>query len=185
VEFAIRSLDAATWPEFASLVERHGGVFGGCWCMGFHAEMSRSAEGNRAAKLARVRAGTSHAALVFDGATCVGWCQFGAPAELPRIKLRRAYEEAGSPPPDWRITCFFVDRAYRHRGVARAALQGALDAIAGLGGGAVESYPQEDPEHEVAGRFLYNATLGLFAAAGFERVHRLGKNHWVVRRVLG
>jgi hypothetical protein len=33
-----RSLDATTWPDFAGLVERHNGVFGGCWCMGFHEE---------------------------------------------------------------------------------------------------------------------------------------------------
>jgi hypothetical protein len=28
---------------------------------------------------------------VYDEATCVGWCQFGSPDELPRIKHRRAY----------------------------------------------------------------------------------------------
>jgi len=26
---------------------------------------------------------------VLDGATCVGWCQFGGTDELPRIKHRR------------------------------------------------------------------------------------------------
>jgi hypothetical protein len=53
--------------------------------------------------------------------TCVGWCQFGTPDELPRIKFARAYREIDNDPPDWRITCFFVDRAYRHKGVAAAA----------------------------------------------------------------
>ena len=41
----------------------------------------------------RVRAGTAHAALVFDGDDCVGWCQFGAPDEVPRIKNRAAVRE--------------------------------------------------------------------------------------------
>jgi hypothetical protein len=36
--FAVRPLDELTWPDFARLVERHNGVWGGCWCMGFHAE---------------------------------------------------------------------------------------------------------------------------------------------------
>ncbi|RDJ93637.1 GNAT family N-acetyltransferase, partial [Lacticaseibacillus rhamnosus] len=33
-----RPLDETTWADFARLVERHNGVWGGCWCMGFHAE---------------------------------------------------------------------------------------------------------------------------------------------------
>ncbi len=36
--FDIRPLDETTWPDFARLVERHNGVWGGCWCMSFHAE---------------------------------------------------------------------------------------------------------------------------------------------------
>ena len=54
------------------------------------------------------RVGGAHAALVYAGDDCVGWCQFGPPAELPRIKHRRAYEQgAGADPsaPDSRITC--------------------------------------------------------------------------------
>lgn len=41
----------------------------------------------------------------------------------------------------WRITCFVVDRNYRHRRVARVALQAALEAIRDKGGGLVEAYP--------------------------------------------
>jgi hypothetical protein len=75
------------------LVERNNGIFGGCWCMGFHPEgvgKDTTAELNRDRKLARVRAGTAHAALVFHGDDCLGWCQFGTPGELPRIKNRAA-----------------------------------------------------------------------------------------------
>ena len=89
----MRALDATTWPDFARLVESQNGVWGGCWCMGFHAEgvgRGHTPEGNRAAKEARVRDGRAHAALVYDGGECVGWCQFGPTAELPRIKHGRA-----------------------------------------------------------------------------------------------
>jgi len=36
--FTTKSLDETTWPDFAALVERHNGVWGGCWCMSFHQE---------------------------------------------------------------------------------------------------------------------------------------------------
>src|SRR4051794_26746659 len=118
----VRPLDGTTWPDFAALAERHNGVGGGCWCLGVHAEGGGSSHDRAAKKEARVREGRAHAALVYDGATCVGWCQFGPTDELPRIKHRKAYLEGLEALPDWRITCFFVDRERRRSGVAAAAL---------------------------------------------------------------
>jgi hypothetical protein len=40
--YTVRALDESTWPAFATLVERNNGIFGGCWCMGFHPEDSRT-----------------------------------------------------------------------------------------------------------------------------------------------
>ncbi|CAN7669034.1 hypothetical protein [Mesorhizobium sp. LjNodule214] len=179
--FSTKPLDATTWPGFAALVERHNGVWGGCWCMAFHAK-STGAAGNRAAKEALVREGRAHAALVFDGPACVGWCQFGPTQELPRIKHRRAYEEGLTMLPDWRITCFFSDKSYRGKGVASAALAGALVEIARLGGGTVESYPEDAEGRSVAGAFLHNGTLAMFEQQGFRRAGQIGKHRWVVER---
>ena len=38
VWLAIEAVTASTWPEFAAMVERHNGVWGGCWCLEFHPE---------------------------------------------------------------------------------------------------------------------------------------------------
>lgn len=182
-----RMLDASTWPDFAGLVERYNGVWGGCWCMSFHAEgvgRGRTAAQNRADKEARVREGRAHAALVYDGEACVGWCQFGPAGELPRIKHRREYAAGVTELPDWRITCFFVDSKYRNGGVASAALEGALREISRLGGGTVESYPQESDGRSLAASFLYNGTLSMFENRGFARTRRLGRNHWVVSKIV-
>jgi GNAT superfamily N-acetyltransferase len=119
---------------------------------------------------------------VFDGATCVGWCQFGSPDELPRIKHQRAYREGFAVHPDWRITCFFVDRKYRGTGVASAALKGALQAIARLGGGTVESFPDDAEGRSVSASFLHNATVSMFERQGFTRIRRLGKDRWLVTK---
>lgn len=183
----VRALDPSTWPDFARLIERQSGVWSGCWCMAFHAEgagRNKTAEQNRAEKEALVLAGRAHAALVYDGADCVGWCQFGAAEELPRIKHRREYAKDGAILPDWRITCFFIEDEYRHRGVAAAALDGALDEIARLGGGTVESYPEETDGRTVSEPFLYNGTLSMFESAGFARGRRLGRSRWVVTKVV-
>jgi GNAT superfamily N-acetyltransferase len=139
----------------------------------------------RALKEARVREGRAHATLVFDDGRCIGWCQFGPTPELPRIKYQKPYRERLRELPGRRITCFFVARTHRHRGVADAALAGALREIARLGGGTVESYPEDTSVRKVSGSFLHNGTLAMFERQGFARSRLIGKHHWVVGRRVG
>ncbi len=183
--YTVTALDESTWPAFAALVEANNGVFGGCWCMGFHPEgvgKDSTPALNRERKLARVRDGTAHAALVFDGDDCVGWCQFGRPDELPRIKNRAAYEKERTTLPDWRIGCCYVGKGHRRQGVASAALAGAVDLIAGHGGGVVEGYPE--PGDAVSAGFLYNGALSTYETLGFRQDRRIGKHRWVVTKVV-
>src|SRR6185312_8015994 len=60
-----RPLDASTWDAFADLVERNNGIFGGCWCIGFHSVYQRGVSDPRTLKEQLVRAGEAHAAMVF------------------------------------------------------------------------------------------------------------------------
>ena len=155
--------------------------------MAFHpkgAARGKSAAHNRAEKECRVRAGTAHAALVYDASACVAWCQFGSPDELPRIKRQRAYRDVLTRLPDWRVTCLFVDKSYRRKGVALAALKGALQQVARLGGGIVESYPEDVAGRAVSAAFLHNGSVSMFETEGFDRTRPLGKKHWVVTKVV-
>ena len=173
---------------FAALVERHNGIFGGCWCIWFHpdcAERGQGADGNRALKRRLVEEGTAHAALVFDGDRAVAWCEFGTPEELPNIHHRKEYEAAVDVLPDYRLTCIFIDKAYRRKGISALALRGALDLIAQAGGGTVEGYPQDTSDgRRVGPSFLYNGTRSLYEAAGFTYERPKGKNHTVMRRTV-
>jgi hypothetical protein len=89
--YATRLLTPETWADFAALVEANNGVWGGCWCIGFHPEgLGGTAEAHRIAKRAHTDRGTVHQVLVYDGDDAVGWCQFGTPDELPHIKNAKA-----------------------------------------------------------------------------------------------
>jgi GNAT superfamily N-acetyltransferase len=183
--YTVSPLNASTWDAFAELVERNNGVFGGCWCIGFHAEGNRMGSGRRAIKEERVRTDRSHAALVFDEeGLAQGWCQYGSPSELPRIKHRREYDKDAPPLPDWRITCFYVDKRHRRQGIARAALEGALSQIGAAGGGLVEAISEVTLGRPAAGRFLFSATVELFEDLGFTRQRPVGKHAWIVSRVV-
>lgn len=86
--------------------------------------------------------------------------------------------------PDYRLTCFFVDRRQRRKGVADAALGGALELIAAAGCGVVETYPYDIAGKKVSGSFLYNDTRSMLERSGFTFDPPKGKNHCVMRKVI-
>jgi len=183
--YETRSLDACTWEAFAELVERNNGIYGGCWCIGYHPECGQRGIDHRAVKEDRVHTGRAHAALVLDeDGAAQGWCQYGSPEELVGIEHIRAYDKDPPPRPDWRITCIYVDRRHRGRGIARMALEAALDLIADAGGGLVEAIPEVTAGREAQGRFLFSATVELFEQYGFTRGRQEGKHAWIVSRVV-
>jgi hypothetical protein len=183
-DFAVVALSPDTWPAFEALGTRHNGVFGGCWCTWFHTmsfEKTGEADANRSLKQQLVGEGRAHAALVLDGDEAVAWCQFGAPAELPNIHHRKEYEATMTAAPDYRVTCIFVDKRYRKRGLAAVALRGALDLIAAAGGGLVEGYPHDlPPGKKVSSSFLYNGTRTLYEELGFAYDRPKGQGNCVM-----
>jgi len=124
--------------------------------------------------------GRAHAALVFEGDEAVAWCEYGSPEELPNIRHRKEYEAELDRLPDYRITCLFVDRQHRRKGLTAVALRGALDLISQAGGGVVEGYPHDTDGQKVA--VLYNGTRSLFEQAGFTYVRPKGLKNCVMRR---
>jgi GNAT superfamily N-acetyltransferase len=201
--YTVKPLGPATWDAFANLAERHNGVWHGCWCTWFHANAGQpglvtfgtgtqpacaargeTAEGNRAIKERLVNEGRAHAALVFDGDVAVGWCEYGTPDELPNIYHRKEYEAGLDRLPDYRLTCFFVDRKYRRKGVSAVALRGALELIAQAGGGVVEAYPHDIDGKKVSSSFLYNGTRSLFEKAGFSYGRPKGTKNCVMSKMV-
>jgi GNAT superfamily N-acetyltransferase len=184
--YTTRHLDPDTWNDFARLVEANNGVWGGCWCMGFHPEGVRgdtTAAQNRAAKHEHVRNRSVHQVLVYSGAECVGWCQYGPPAELPNILNPKAYAKEARELPDWRIGCIFTGKGHRREGVARAAVAAALAAIEEAGGGLVEAYPEQvEGRKPQRGAYFHTGPENLFEEFGFVRDRRIAKWRWVMRR---
>ena len=139
---------------------------------------------NKRDKKALVRKGKSHAILVFARERPVGWCQYGPKEELPRIDAGRGYRKIGPPETServWRITCFFVDREFRGKGVSKIALKAALESIRKQGGGIVEAYPVVSKKMAAVAEWRWFGTPGMFEREGFKETGPLG-NTWVLMR---
>ena len=154
--------------------------------MGFQTDARagyESAADKREHKRELVGMGHAHAAVVFDGERAVGWCQFGRSSEIgPRNKFKKTYYPGLADEPDWRITCFFVDRKFRGQGVSSLALEGALGMIAEAGGGLVEAYPERTEGRDVSGAYIYLGTAAMFERRGFVPQRQVAKHHWVMTR---
>ena len=88
---------------------------------------------------------------------------------LPTRRASRPCRTGGSPATS-------SARGSGARAFAAAALAGALELIARLGGGNVEGYP-EDAGSVPAG-FLFNGALSTYAKLGFVRDGKIGKHRW-------
>ena len=186
--FQVKELGKETWPDFERMVEKHNGVWGGCWDTWFHMTPSLRKQWSgkhQEYKEKLVRANQSHSALVYDGADVVGWCQFGPLAELPGRML--GYGKMDVDLPDWRTTCFFVDRDHRREGVAKAALEGALRFIAAKGGGTVDGYPIALPKgKKYSNSFIWGGTESMYVNLGFHPLGSFGTSNrvMVMRKVV-
>lgn len=142
---------------------------------------------NREDKKALVRLGRSHAILVYHGNNPVGWCQYGTREELPRIDVGRNYRKVK--PLDeneklWRITCFFVDKEHRGKGVSKLALKTALDSIKKQGGGVVEAYPVVSEKMAAVAEWRWFGTPSMFRRQGFRKVAALGTSGVLMRKTI-
>jgi len=82
----------------------------------------------------------------------------------------------------WRITCFFVDRDHRGRGVAKIALHAALESIKKQGGGIVEAFPVVSKKMATVPEWRWFGTPGMFQKEGFQRVGPLGTSGVLMRK---
>jgi GNAT superfamily N-acetyltransferase len=184
--FTVRELGADTYTDFEKLAIKQGG----CWCMHYQRERPIGVRGdewkriNRRDKKALVERGKSHAILVYSDDSPVGWCQYGVREELPRIDAGRGYKKIGPPETDrklWRITCFFVERAFRGRGVSKFALKAVLKSIRKQGGGIVEAYPVVSKKMAAVAEWRWFGTPRMFEREGFRQIGPLGTT-WVLMR---
>jgi GNAT superfamily N-acetyltransferase len=130
-----------------------------------------------------VEKGASHGILVYANTEPVGWCQYGPKTELPRIDAGTIYKKLAIDDNSqrlWRITCFWVDRKHRNRGVAGTALAAALESIRRKGGGLVEAYPAKVKGFPAD----WTGTWPMFRKEGFEIVAPYGRSNVLVRRTL-
>jgi GNAT superfamily N-acetyltransferase len=100
----------------------------------------RPPETNKQAFHRIVEKGPPPGLLAFDGATAVGWCQLSPRDSLPWLDRTHPLKRVDALPV-WCISCFYVRKGYRKKGVTAALIREALNVARNAGAPALEAYP--------------------------------------------
>lgn len=166
-------------PDLWSDVERLfglNGACGGCWCMWWRAERNmpwNEIKGAPAKKMFKnlIQKGKVHGVLAFAEDESVGWCSFGPRIDFPRLEKVHAYKRSDTGDV-WSITCFFIHRKWRGRGLVRGLLRVAIEAMKKHGIRTVEGYPVTTTKdgRKLSGSLAWTGPLKIFEEQGFKIV---------------
>ena len=168
--FTIHPLTPQVWPALEDLFGQQGPV-SRCWCMYWRIGddyRQRPRDVNKAALCDLVKQGPPPGLLAFDGELAVGWCQLTPRAALPWLdrpwRLKRVDDV-----PVWSLSCFYLRKGYRKRGVTSALIAAALEMARRAGAPALEAYPLDAKLTPSTSSTGYVST---FQRAGFKVVAR-------------
>ena len=167
----VRAVRASDWEALAELFGARGAC-AGCWCMVWRLPRARWEAGrgavNRRALRRLVTGGTPPGVLAFAGGRAVGWCSVAPRAEFAALaskpSLATDWDER-----TWSVTCFFVAKDWRRRGLGRRLLDGALRLARAGGATRVEGYPAAPPRAggDLPAVFAWTGLPATFEACGF------------------
>lgn len=177
---------ARRWADFEALLGERGGC-GGCWCMlwrlSHKAFEARKGEANRSAMRALFESGAEPGLLAYHGAEPVGWCSLAPRAAFARLETSRVLKPLDERPV-WSVSCFYIHKSHRGRGISVALLRFATDFVRRHGGEILEGYPIDPAKKPYPAAYAWTGLAAAFRAAGFEERLRRSKTRPIMRKTL-
>jgi GNAT superfamily N-acetyltransferase len=183
---AIHPLTPGRWQDLAKLFGPRGAC-AGCWCTWWRLPRAEwtagKGEGNRRRQERYVKAGKVPGLIAYAGGEPVGWVAIEPRAAYPALARSRTLAPVDDRPV-WSITCFFVARPHRGRGMTRALVEAAVRHARARGARIVEAYPTEY-RGDVADAWVFTGAASTFLDLGFVEVARRSASRPIVRRAVG
>ena len=171
------------WTDFETLFGERGAC-GGCWCTFWRRPRSEfndnKGDGNRRLMLGLVDDGPPPGILGYLGDETFGWCAVAPRVDytaLTRSRILRPVDDT----PVWFISCLFVRKDQRKKGLSVQLLRAAVEHVRWQGGKVVEGYPVEPKTDEVPAAFAWTGLATAFLAAGFREVARRSETRPIMR----
>jgi GNAT superfamily N-acetyltransferase len=118
--------------------------------------------------------------LVYDQSAPVGWCAVAPREKYPALERSRVLKRIDDEPV-WSVSCLFVDRKHRNKGVSVRLLRAAVEHVKERGGRIVEGYPVEPKSDRMPDTFAWTGLASAFERAGFAECARRSPTRPIMR----
>jgi GNAT superfamily N-acetyltransferase len=172
------------WKDIEALFGERGAC-GGCWCMTWRQSASEfnqnKGEENRAKFRAIVKKGSEPGVLAYAGDEPVGWCAVAPREQFPRLENSRVWARVDDQPV-WSITCLFVKKQFRQKGLSAKLIQAATKLAKNQGAKIVEAYPQDLKGKRLPDAFVWTGLANAFVKTGFTEAIRRSEQKPILRK---
>lgn len=182
--FEAHPLTPERWGDLETLFGKNG-AYAGCWCMWWRFTgpewKENKGEGNKEAFHAVVESGEVPGILGYVDGVPAGWCAIAPRDEHKRLREERVriFKKVDDQPV-WTITCFYIGREYRRKGMMGALLNAAIEYAKEQGASIIEGYPVEGDDMKSASSG-YTGVVSSFLKAGFVEAVRRHEKRPVMR----
>jgi len=184
-ELSFKPIKRNLWTDLEELFGLNGAC-GGCWCMFWklRGKAYDEAKGYTARQMHKsvVDSGTVTGLLAYLDGEVVGWVAVEPRSSYEKLAHSRALKPVDDQPV-WSVTCFYVAKAHRRKGVTVGLLKAAVQHVKLQGGKIVEGYPVDAKDDKPA-PFVFTGTASAYQQAGFKEVARNTPTRPIFRYVI-
>ncbi len=185
-QLTFRPLSVDNWKDFKQLFGDRG-ASGGCWCMLWRKSPSEFKEqkgyGNRKSMQRLAQSKRAPGILAYEDNAPIGWCAIAPREEYSALSRSRVLKPIDDEPV-WSVSCFFIDKAHRKRGLSVKLLKAAVDYAKIQGANIVEGYPVEPSKSNYPAVYAWVGLAKTFKKAKFKECIRRSPTRPIMRRVI-
>jgi GNAT superfamily N-acetyltransferase len=183
IKLEFDQLTSSTWKKFEAVMGEKGGC-GNCWCMYFRLPyktfQENKPDGNKKMMKQLVKKDRPQGLMASINKEPVGWIALAPREDYMRLANSRVFKPIDDKPV-WSITCFFIKKEFRHKGLSQQLIKGAIDFAKKKKIKTLEAYPAIPYAEKVPHPFLWVGVLSTFIKQGFKIVQQHSKSRAMVR----
>src|SRR5687768_4535980 len=169
----IKPVDKSNWRDLEMLFESKGAP-GYCWCMVWRMTKDELKQNNSTCRKEfikqRVFSGIPIGLLAYVDGEPIAWCSIAPRETHERLGGDESLDKV------WSVTCFFIKKEFRKKGLTDFLLEQAKNYAKKNGGKFIEAYPVEIN----APSYRFMGFVNTFEKAGFTFIKKAGTRRHVM-----
>lgn len=141
---------------------------------------SQKGEGNKNAMRELVESGEIPGIIAYLDNKPVAWCAVAPREKFVRLENSRVLSRIDDQPV-WSVTCLFISKPFRRKGISTLLLKGVIDYCRKEGAKIIEAYPVIPYNNSMPDAFAWTGILSSYEKAGFQEAERRSKGRPIMR----